>query len=213
MTSDEWVSDIQNAKAARIDGFALNIAPQDSHTDEVLKKAYTAASTVGDFTLFLSFDYLSGGPWPLNRVISTINAYKDSPAQFKYEGKPVVSTFEGVGNIHDWPAIKGATGCFLIPSWTSLGPEGIKGVLDIVDGAFSWDAWPEGAQEKTVDSDREWMDALGGMPYMMAISPWFYADLPRWGKNWLWRGDDLWYDRWQQAIELQPALIEVRKGF
>src|SRR5437667_8662823 len=54
------------------------------------------------------------------------------------------------------------------------------------------------------------MDALGGKPYMMAISPWFYADLPRWGKNWLWRGDDLWYDRWQQAIELQPALVEVR---
>lgn len=213
MTSDDWESDIQKAKAAHIDGFALNIAPQDSHTNDVLERAYTAAAAVGGFTMFLSFDYLSDGPWSVDRVTSTINAYKDRPAQFKYGGKPLVSTFEGVDNIHDWPAIKMETGCFLIPSWTSLGPAGIKGVLDIADGAFSWDAWPEGAESKTDTSDQEWMDALGGKPYMMPLSPWFYTNMPQLGKNWLWRGDDLWYDRWQQAIELQPALIEVRIRF
>jgi len=37
----------------------------------------------------------------------------------------------------------------------------------------------------------------------------FYTNLPQWDKNWLWRGDDLWHDRWQQIIEMQPSLVEV----
>jgi hypothetical protein len=44
-----------------------------------------------------------------------------------------------------------------------------------------------------------------GLPYMMPVSPWFYTNLPGFGgKNWLWRGDDLWYDRWSQIIYNQP---------
>ena len=209
MTPEEWREDIALAQQAHIDGFAMNIAPQDSYTDDVLSMAYEAAAEIGNFTMFLSFDYLSGGPWPIDRVIQTINAYRDSPAQYNYQGKPLVSTFEGAGNTQDWPAIKSEADCFLVPSWTSMGPDGFKSVLDIVDGAFSWDAWADGAQSKSSDSDRAWMDAVGDKVYMMPIAPWFYTDLPQWGKNWLWRGDDLWYERWQQAIELQPQMIEV----
>lgn len=43
-----------------------------------------------------------------------------------------------------------------------------------------------------------------GMPYMMPVSPWFYTNLPGFGKNWLWRGDALWYDRWTEVIYNQP---------
>ncbi|PGH07312.1 aminopeptidase I [Blastomyces parvus] len=209
MTHDEWESDITLAKEAHIDGFALNIGPQDSYTDDVLRKAYDAAAAVGDFTLFLSFDYLSGGPWPIDRVIQTINSYKDKPAQFKYKNKPLVSTFEGVNNIYDWESIKPATGCFFMPSWTSLGPHGHERVMNIIDGAFSWDAWPEGAQSKSTGTDEAYLSLLCDKPYMMPVSPWFYTDLPQWGKNWLWRGDDLWHDRWQQVIELQPAMVQI----
>ncbi|KKZ68907.1 hypothetical protein EMCG_00078 [[Emmonsia] crescens] len=209
MTHDEWESDIRLAKAAHIDGFALNIAPQDSYTDNVLRTAYDAATAVGDFTLFLSFDYLSGGPWPIDRVIQTINSYKDSPAQFRYQNKPLVSTFEGVNNIYDWESIKAASGCFFVPSWSSLGPHGHENVMNIIDGAFSWDAWPEGAQSKSTNADEAYLALLGDKPYMMPISPWFYTDLPQWGKNWLWRGDDLWHERWQQVIQLQPAMVQI----
>lgn len=209
MTLEQWKSDINEAKKAHIDGFALNIATQDTFTDAVLKKAYDAAEAVGNFSMFLSFDYLSGGPWPAPRVIRTINKYKDKPAQFYYKGNPLVSTFEGVHNVFDWPIIKAATGCSVFPTWTSLGPQGVATVLDIIDGAFSWDAWPVGAQDKNTDSDRAWMHALGNKPYMMPVAPWFYTNLPQLGKNWLWRGDDLWHERWQQVIELQPALVQV----
>lgn len=44
---------------------------------------------------------------------------------------------------------------------------------------------------------------------MMPVAPWFYTNLPQWSKNWVWRGDNLWADRWEQIIELQPDLVEV----
>lgn len=209
MTPEQWQTDITEAQKAHIDGFALNIGPQDTYTDQVLDNAYNAAETVGNFTMFLSFDYGSAGPWPVDRVISTINKYKNSRAQFYYEGRPLVSTFEGAANAADWPSIKSATGCMVIPSWTSLGPLGLAPFLNDIDGHFSWDAWPSGAEDKDTLGDQAWMAALAGKPYMMPISPWFYTNLPQWNKNWLWRGDDLWHDRWQQIIELQPALVEV----
>jgi hypothetical protein len=28
-------------------------------------------------------------------------------------------------------------------------------------------------------------------------------------KNWAWRGDDLWFDRWQQVLELAPEYVEI----
>lgn len=209
MSPQQWQSDIQQAKDAHIDGFALNIAAKDPNTDGILQNAYAAAEAVGDFKLFLSFDYEAEGPWPVDSVIAKINAYKNSPAQFRFQGKPLVSTFEGTGNIDDWRQIVEATGISFIPCWTSLGPPGLVSALDFVDGFFSWDAWPVGAEDMTTSSDEAWIAALSGKPYMMPVSPWFYTNLPQWNKNWLWRGDDLWYDRWQHVIEMQPDLVEV----
>ncbi|KAL2825909.1 glycosyl hydrolase family 71-domain-containing protein [Aspergillus cavernicola] len=209
MSQSEWERDIIEAQKAHIDGFALNVAPQDDYTERVLQAAYDAAEEIGDFTLFISFDYESGGPWPPDRVIALINAYKNRPAQYIYRGKPLVSTFEGAASSNDWLSIKKATGCVFIPDWTSLAPSGLHTVYDKIDGAFSWDAWPVGAQEKSTSSDKAWVDALSGKPYMMAVSPWFYTNLPQWNKNWLWRGDDLWHYRWQQVIEMQPALVQI----
>ena len=130
--------------------------------------------------MFLSFDYATGGPWSAGRVIDMVNTYKTSSAQFYYQDKPLVSTFEGTQSKGDWPHIKDATGCFFLPTWTSLGPNGISDALDVVDGAFSWDAWPVGAEDKDTTSDKAWIKALAGKPYMMPVSPWFYTNLPQW---------------------------------
>lgn len=45
----------------------------------------------------------------------------------------------------------------------------------------------------------------------MPVSPWFYTNMPGYSKNWLWRGDDLWFHRWQQVLSLdhQPDYIEI----
>jgi hypothetical protein len=44
---------------------------------------------------------------------------------------------------------------------------------------------------------------------MMPVSPWFYTNLPGYDKNWLWRGDSLWFDRWIQVMYLQPEFVEI----
>ncbi|KAF6834626.1 alpha-glucanase [Colletotrichum musicola] len=37
----------------------------------------------------------------------------------------------------------------------------------------------------------------------------FYTNLPGYNKNWLWRGDHIWGDRWFQASWWQPEFIEI----
>lgn len=48
---------------------------------------------------------------------------------------------------------------------------------------------------------------------MMPVSPWFFTNMPGFRKNWLWRGDDLWYDRWQQIVSMkrenQPEYLQI----
>lgn len=83
--------------------------------------------------------------------------------------------------------------------------------MNLYDGAFSWNMWPDGPHNMTTAPDEEWQASLkpAGKSYMMGISPWFYTDLPAYGKAWVWRGDSLWYDRWQQAVEVKPDFVEI----
>lgn len=73
----------------------------------------------------------------------------------------------------------------------------------------SWDAWSVNTAQKTTAEDQQWRNVLAGKPYMMGISPWFYTNLPQFNKNWLWKGDSLWYTRWEQAIDFQPEYVQV----
>lgn len=47
----------------------------------------------------------------------------------------------------------------------------------------------------------------------MPVSPWFYTNLPGFGgpggKNWLWRGDELWDVRWAQVAAVQPDYVQI----
>ncbi|EXJ70062.1 murein transglycosylase [Cladophialophora psammophila CBS 110553] len=68
------------------------------------------------------------------------------------------------------------------------------------------------AYADTINSNgyvQAYVTAPDGRPYMMPVSPWFYTNLPLWSKNWLWRGDDLWHDRWDQVLDEQPAFVEI----
>lgn len=57
--------------------------------------------------------------------------------------------------------------------------------------------------------DASYINYLNGLPYMMPVSPWFYTNLPGYNKNWLWRGDNSWYDRWIQVWWYQPEFVEI----
>ncbi|KIW68351.1 hypothetical protein PV04_04304 [Phialophora macrospora] len=211
-TQDDWARDISIASNASIDGFALNIGYLDTinpggFVQAQLDNVYQAADAAG-FQLFLSFDYAAQGAWDQNAVIKTINGYSSRPSQFHWEGKPLASTFEGPDCAGDWGYIKSQTNCFFIPDFSSQGAIGAAAKPN-VDGLLSWNAWPEGANDMTDGDDQAYVAALNGRPYMMPVSPWFYTNLPQWSKNWLWRGDALWHDRWQQVAEIQPTFVEI----
>jgi glucan endo-1,3-alpha-glucosidase len=93
-TSSQWANDISEAKSAGIDGFALNVG-NDSSTDEQLGLVSDAASAAGSFSLFLSFD-MQASSWSVAQVESFINTYKEKASQYRVNGLPFVSTFEGL---------------------------------------------------------------------------------------------------------------------
>ena len=195
------------AQAAHIDAFALNIAYTDVGTMSSLELAFQAAQKKG-FRLFLSFDYAGGGPWPVADVRTIARQYIGSASYYSYKGKPMVSTFEGPGNASDWVGLKKEMDCFFIPDWSSLGAAAAM-KLGVADGLFSWAAWAWGSKPMDTYVDASYRYYLGHLPYMMPVSPWFYTNLPGFNKNWLWRGDNAWYDRWTQILWWKPEFVEI----
>lgn len=205
----DWEKEIKTAQAAHIDAFALNIAKGEDTTSSSMPNAFTAAENL-KFSLFFSFDYAGNGPWDKDDVLGLLNKYVSSSAYYLHGGTPFVSTFEGPGNADDWVYIKSEKSIFFVPDWSSVGAKPAVALGDgVADGLFSWAAWPNGPNDMNTYVDASYMQFLGTKPYMMPISPWFFTNMPGYNKNWLWRGDDLWYTRWEQALYLAPEFIEI----
>ncbi|KAI8197977.1 Mutanase, partial [Colletotrichum sp. SAR 10_65] len=208
----KWEDNIALAQQAHIDAFALNIAHGWKFNDQQIANAFSAATSKG-FKLFFSFDYAGGDvPWPMAEVKALIQKYGSSSAHFQYNGKAFVSTFEGPDNADDWKSIKADTGCFFIPDWSSLGATpAVKAGDGVADGLFNWAAWPYGERNMTTYIDASYHQLLGGKPYMMPVSPWFFTNLPGYSKNWLWKSGDLWYERWKQVVSMdfEPEFLEI----
>jgi len=200
------------AKDAGLDAFVLNMANGEATTTAQLPLAFNAAS-VTNFKLLFSFDYAGAGAWDKTVVRDLIALYGPRATYFKRGTQALVSTFEGPGSADDWVWIKAQTGCFFIPDWSSWGPYTAATLANgVADGLMSWDAWPSGPANMTTYTDASYYGALGtSKPYMMPISPWFYTNMPGYDKNWLWHGDDLWFQRWQQAISIdrRPDYIQI----
>ncbi|KAF4944751.1 hypothetical protein FGADI_12471 [Fusarium gaditjirri] len=214
-TDADFVNDITKAQDAHIDGFVLNIAYDDATNDRSIPMAFDAAGGLG-FKLLFSFDYAGNGDWPMDEVISLIDKYSSNNAYFKRGSQPLVSTFEGFNRAKDWSTIKDKTNCYFMPSWSSVGAKRAVRTGE-TDGLFSWAAWPEGPNNIDMEVDASYLIFLNGSSYMMPISPWFYTNLPGYNKNWLWRGDSLWHDRWNLAFTLvsqdqwpgQPEYLQI----
>ncbi|RAK91934.1 mutanase [Aspergillus costaricaensis CBS 115574] len=206
-----WEDHMLEAMDAHIDAFALDIANGWYANNASLALAFQAAETAG-FQLFFSFDYAGNGSWVNEDVIALISQYGGSSAYYHYNDHPFVSTFEGPDNAEDWVTIKAQTGCFFIPDWSSLGAIPAAAAADgVADALFSWAGWPWGDSNMTTFVDASYIETLNssGKPYMMPASPWFYTNMPGYDKNWLWRGDDTWYQRWIQIWFLQPEFVEI----
>lgn len=74
--------------------------------------------------------------WATQQVIDLVNTFKNSGAQVKVDGRPLVNTFEGSKWADNWGAVRSGTGgVYLVPNWSSLGPYGVRDRLGQIDGA------------------------------------------------------------------------------
>ncbi|EXF84119.1 hypothetical protein CFIO01_05622 [Colletotrichum fioriniae PJ7] len=192
-TESTWRTDIRLAKEAHIDAFALNMAHGESMNEVSLERAFNVAKDEG-FKLLFSFDYAGRGPWPKETVISYLKKYTSKDEYFK----------------HNWIDIKSQVNCFFIPDWSS---EGARPALalgnNVADGLFNWAAWPWGPRDMDTYVNASYFQYLDKRPYVMPVSPWFYTNIPGYNKNWMWRGDDIWHDRWIQVIYNQPEYVQT----
>ncbi|CAG9942871.1 unnamed protein product [Clonostachys rosea f. rosea IK726] len=206
--------DMKRAKAAGIDAFALNIGTDD-YSETQLNYAYESAAN-NDMKVFISFDFNWYNITEGTRVGKLVANYASKPAQLIVDNKVFVSSFAGDGV--DSSAIREAAGREVF--WA---PNFHPGEADFstVDAALNWMGWNNdgnnkapkpGATVTIEDGDKSYAQALAGKPYVAPVSPWFfthYGPEVDYSKNWVFQGDTLWYDRWQQILQLQPRFLEI----
>ncbi|KAJ5174951.1 alpha-1-3-glucanase/mutanase [Penicillium canariense] len=210
----DYDDDMQRAKDAGIDAFALNIGT-DPYTDTQLNFAYESAAQHG-MQVFLSFDFNWWNAGQGGAVGAKVRQYASRPAQLKVDGKVFVSSFSG--DSVDVGAMTAAAGqdLFFAPNFHPG-----QGNFDAIQGALNWMAWPNNGENKAptagrtvtvADGDRSYVTALKGKPYVAPVSPWFsthFGSEVSYSKNWVFPSDMLWYDRWREILALGPRFVEI----
>jgi hypothetical protein len=109
-----------------------------------LNLAFSAASSKG-FKLFFSCDYAGLGAFKKDAVVKLCDDFCNKPAYYRFNGKPLLSTFEGSESAEEWHDIKTRTKGFFVPDWSSQGAFGaIAKARGVADGLFNRPAWPGG---------------------------------------------------------------------
>ncbi|KAJ5641704.1 alpha-1-3-glucanase/mutanase [Penicillium lividum] len=214
INSSEYDDDMQRAKNAGIDAFALNIGT-DSYTDTQLNFAYASAYRNG-MKVFISFDFNWWGTGQGSAVGAKIKEYASHPAQLKVDGKVFVSSFSGDGVDVDAMTAAAGQSLFFAPNFHPG-----EGDFSAVQGALNWMAWPSNGDnkaptaEKIVEvphGDQSYLDLLSDNSYIAPVSPWFFTHFGcevSYSKNWVFPSDLLWYRRWRQILALQPRFVEI----
>jgi glucan endo-1,3-alpha-glucosidase len=188
---------------------------------------FNQADSIGGFKLFFSFDhgagYLTGNP---NQYADFFTWFNGRPSYFNFADrktgkvKPLLSTFGGE-RVPDsqWAEFKRKVGDVLIvpgfyddsilPASTSFFNN--RGSLD---GLFNWNSWPKtqagrvrvsSADDTTFQTAAHNTDRI----FMMGISPIQSKHLDA-GQNWYRRGEDNLEYRLDQALALQPDIIQLQ---
>ena len=163
---------MQQAKAAGIDAFALNIGI-DSYTNTQLEFAYESAHSNG-MSVFISFDFNWYSTSNISGIAGTISAYADQPAQLMVGGKVFVSSFAGDGL--DIAGVQSDLTTHTIFWAPNFQPKNIGSA----DALFNWMAWPNNGENKAPDAgnnltvsqgDESYISSLAGKPYVARKLP------------------------------------------
>ncbi|KAF8306265.1 glycoside hydrolase [Clavulina sp. PMI_390] len=240
-TSENWLSDINLAHANGIDAFALNMG-SDSWQQARVSDAYAAATSSGTgFKMFISLD-MSILPCTSSAdaqsIKSLISSFSSNPAQFMYNGLPVVSTFSGetctfgTANVADgWESVFSGMNVFFVPAFFPTNGNDFSVFGNVINGLFQWNAgWPTSltsggspglsdllpaALQSLIGSlspDNAWIGALGGKEYMASVSPAFFTHYgaDSYNKNWIYVGDEhLYAERWENLVSARSSFNMV----
>ncbi|KAF2680044.1 glycoside hydrolase family 71 protein [Lentithecium fluviatile CBS 122367] len=213
--NDEHVAkDISDAKALGLDAFAMNIDHLEEWATGTVDRLFTHADSL-DFSLFFSFDHnYFTDP---SVYTSYIKPYLTKPSYYKHNGKPFLSTFGGEA-ITDgqWASLKNSLGnILLVPGFFKATPSStFFADKPNLDGIFNWNAWPTAAAGKvevpTAD-DETYMTAAkaANKLFMLGMSPLQFKHMDD-GNNWYVRGESNFEVRIEQALQLQPDMIELQ---
>ncbi|KAJ3878391.1 glycoside hydrolase [Lentinula edodes] len=207
-TRDSWATDLNQIRAKDIDAVALNVG-RDSWQRSRIEDAYSVAAAVG-MSVFISFDYTSFD-CSVDNTIKWVDSFKGLPAQFKVNGRPMISSYSGECLGPDgWQTIRAKTGGFLMPFIYGNDDQQFKkgSSYGFLDSWYCWGcAWPQGNYDKTTGDDHYYMDIFENR-YATTVSSWLYTHYNY--KNFYLRGDEwLLITRWEQLISMRDQLTFV----
>ncbi|KAL6721635.1 hypothetical protein ACLMJK_000739 [Lecanora helva] len=214
-SASDYDQDMQQAQAAGIDAFALNIGTDD-YTETQLNYAYQSAANNG-MSVFISFDFNWYKTSQTSDLGKLIKSYGGQSAQLKVDNKIVVSSFQGDGL--DLDAVASASGFARNDLFFALNLQPQN--AGSTDALFNWMAWPNNGNNKAPDAgnnfsvsdgDKTYMNALGGKPYVAPVAAWFsthYGPEVSYSKNWVFPSDLLWFQRWTEILTLAPQFLEI----
>ena len=221
-TVADYQREIRAAQEAGIDGFALNCGGwtlKEPHYKKRTQLIYEAAKELGTgFQLFISADYASG--LTSDETRDMVESFRSHPNQFRFKGKPVLSTFAGGRAQADFVS-KEFTGdraiCyvpFYYPTPAAETPN--QAQVDQVfrdygaslDGFFHFGA--AGAPERIAESNRllaqKWLGA--GKIFMAGITP-YYRGLGGNYRAYDSRGFEGMAKEWEGAIRDGATWVEL----
>src|SRR5208282_1788303 len=185
-TIDGYKREIQEAQAAGLDGFALNMGAwnnTDTYYQTNTALMYAAAEQLGTgFKLFFSVDFYDGTN---SDAVGMVLSYAQRTNTFRQNGKVVLSTYDGNGM--GWPAIRSqiatnGVDTFFISYLLSIPVHELPGYADAlsilstnrwanaVDGLFLWAA--AGLPDQLVQCNACYREACReqGYPFMASCS-------------------------------------------
>lgn len=223
-TLDDYKKEIQEAQKRGVDGFALNVGGWQK-VQSIYKtrtsQMYEAARQLGTgFKLMVSMDYCCGNG--VDDTRDAVRSFKDHPNQFRYDGKPVISTFAGEGSTNAngqklVQAVHEEGGIFVpyfyphpevteIPAQKHV--DQVFNTFPDLDGFFYFGAAGNGKQLAQANARlaQKWTGA--GKIFMAGISPYYRAN----GGNYRvfeTRGFQGMAEQWESAIANNATWAEI----
>jgi hypothetical protein len=218
-----YQQEIQDAQAAGIDGFALDVGEwngPDTYYKTRVESIYEAAEGLNSgFKLFFSVDMSS-----TNDIVQMISAYANRPNSFYYKGGLVVSSF--CGNGLNWTngvfqplQALGLTNIFFVPFFTPEGYSfdntmaGVGALLSkysFLNGLFNFGAGLPG-DISFVNNAYFQACTNAGKLFMAGVSPsyWGYAQYSTGRTYFESQGGEGMAGEWNWVIQNQPDWVEL----